>query len=347
MAIHKANYPIFLIFFVKIITSMLRILLSNKPITAFMLPLLVILIWSYGSIVHEACDTNFFTLKINSLLSKIIGGGVVLLTAFVINSSVNRQEIFDKTTYLPGALYILAVGYSPNFHCLSVIHIANIFLALSIRELLNIYRQVGCRQQIFNGSFFLLASSLFYPPYAIYLLLPWVALTIFRPFNLKEYLMPFLSLLIYFIWFTGITFNPYSLTEHFIHFFNAEPNEVQTLTFSTNQINDNLHTYLTYAKIGMFALLLNFGVLSLLKLSQKNSLRIKKISTLITVFLLFSGLLFILEKYLINNEHFEQSVSIAFSLLVGFFFHYGKRLWLKALIFYLLISLILINIYLS
>lgn len=327
---------------------MIRFLLSNKPITVFLLPLLTIVVWVIGIIFHPDCSSDIFGLQINVTISRILGAAVVLLTAGIINRSVNSQEIFDKTTYLPGALYILAVGYSPEFHCLSILHLANIFLALAIRQLMNIYRQVGCRQQVFNGSFFLMAASLLYPPYLIYMLLPWVALLIFRPFNLKEYLMPLLSVFLFYIWFTSLSLNFYAFFDYFIHYFQNP--ELQSKSVFHQNISSNhtehLDKYLYYMKLSLFMVLLNLGVFTLVKVSRNNSLRIKKLTSLITGFLLFSGLLFIIEKYLIDNEHFEQSVSIAFSLLVGVYFYYAKRLWLKSIVFYALLILIVANNYL-
>lgn len=330
---------------------MIRFLLSNKPITVFLLPLLTIVIWIIGSIFHPDCSCVIFGFQINVIVSRILGAAVVLLTAGIINRSVNSQEIFDKTTYLPGALYILAVGYSPDFHCLSILHLANIFLALAIRQLMNIYRQVGCRQQIFNGSFFLMSAALLYPPYLIYMLLPWLALLIFRPFNLKEYLMPLLSVVLFYIWFTSLSLDFNSFFSYFINYFQTpEMNsktvlQQNTLDFS-NSNSEHLSQYLYYMKLSLFMILLNLGVFTLVKVSRNNSLRIKKLTSFITGFLLFSGLLFIIEKYFIDNEHFEQSVSIAFSLLVGVYFYYAKRLWLKSIVFYALVILIIANNYL-
>lgn len=327
---------------------MIRFLLSNKPITVFLLPVLTLVIWGLGSLSHPNCSTDIFGFGMNVIVSRILGATVVLLTAGIINSSVNRQEIFDKTTYLPGALYILAVGYSPDFHCLSILHLANIFLALAIRQLMNIYRQVGCRQQIFNGSFFLMAAALLYPPYLIYMLLPWVALLIFRPFNLKEYLMPFFSAFLFYIWFTSLSLSFSAFFDYFINYFNHP--EIQSKSIfhldNTSRHTEQLVRYLYYMKLGMFIALINLGVFTLIKVSRNNSLRIKKLSSLITGFLLFSGLLFIIERFLIDNEHFEQSVSIAFSLLVGVYFYYAKRMWIKSIVFYALIILIIANNYL-
>ena len=217
----------------------------------------------------------------NVIVSRLLGAIVVLLTAGIINSSVNRQEIFDKTTYLPGALYILAVGYSPDFHCLSILHLANIFLALAIRQLMNIYRQVGCRQQIFNGSFFLMAAALLYPPYLIYMLLPWVALLIFRPFNLKEYLMPFFSVFVFYIWFTSLSLSFSAFSDYFINYFNhpeIQSKSIFHLSGSSADHSEQLVRYLYYMKLGMFIALINLGVFTLVKVSRNNSLRIKKLT---------------------------------------------------------------------
>ena len=212
-----------------------------------------------------------------------------------------------------------------------------------------IYRQVGCRQQIFNGSFFLMAAALLYPPYLIYMLLPWVALLIFRPFNLKEYLMPFFSVFVFYIWFTSLSLSFSAFSDYFINYFNhpeIQSKSIFHLSGSSADHSEQLVRYLYYMKLGMFIALINLGVFTLVKVSRNNSLRIKKLTSLITGFLLFSGLLFIIERFLIDNEHFEQSVSIAFSLLVGVYFYYAKRMWIKSIVFYALIILIIANNYL-
>ena len=74
----------------------------------------------------------------------------------------------------------------------------NLFLVLSLKNLLQIFRANSCKKQVFNASIFILFSAFFYSLSLFILPLVWIVLFIIRPFVWREYLMPIIVLLISF-----------------------------------------------------------------------------------------------------------------------------------------------------
>ena len=181
---------------------MLSILRTNQPfffiISAWLILILNGLIYFNNGNLKEV---EFELLKLigaPKILVYFILFIVVFYTSFLINSVVNRSVLFEKSYYLSGLLYVVFVTSFGDIISYLLPLIGNLFLVLSLKNLLQIFRANSCKKQVFNASIFILFGAFFYSLNLFILPLVWIVLFIIRPFVWREYLMPIIVLLISF-----------------------------------------------------------------------------------------------------------------------------------------------------
>ena len=178
-------------------------ILRNKQPFFFIMSAWLILIFN-GMIYFNRSEVT----EIGFIFFKLIGAPKILIylilfiivfyTGYLINSIVNRSVLFEKSYYISGLLYVVLVTSFGDIISYLLPLIGNLFLVLSFKNLLQIFRSKSCKKQVFNASFFILFSSFFYS-YSLFILpLVWIVLFIIRPFVWREYLMPIIVLLISF-----------------------------------------------------------------------------------------------------------------------------------------------------
>ena len=181
---------------------MLSVLRTNQPFF-FIISAWLILIFN-GVIFYnngEVTEIGFIIFKLIGLpkiLIYLVLFITVFYTGFLINSVVNRSVLFEKSYYLSGLLYVVLVTSFGDIISYFLPLIGNLFLVLSLKNLLQIFRANSCKKQVFNASIFILFSAFFYSLSLFILPLVWIVLFIIRPFVWREYLMPIIVLLISF-----------------------------------------------------------------------------------------------------------------------------------------------------
>jgi hypothetical protein len=122
----------------------------------------------------------------------IFSSVMVYLTALEINRQVNVYDFYSRNTYLPGFLYALVLmGFG---HFQNIMEITALgALVYGLGYLFRINKQEKVISLVFTGSFFIGVASVFEPLFLPLMLLPWLALTIFRSFNWREWFAPILA----------------------------------------------------------------------------------------------------------------------------------------------------------
>ena len=145
---------------------MLSILRTNQPFF-FIISTWLILILN-GLVYFNNEDVK----EVEFELLKLIGAPKILVyfvlfiavfyTGFLINSVVNKSVLFEKSYYLSGLLYVVFVTSFGDIISYFLPLIGNLFLVLSLKNLLQIFRANSCKKQVFNASIFILFSAFFY-----------------------------------------------------------------------------------------------------------------------------------------------------------------------------------------
>jgi len=270
----------------------------------------------------------------NFILNKAIAFAIILYTGVILNATINKNEIFERQTYLPALIYVVFMSSIPSLQQLHPMVISNLLWVYTFRKLLMVYNQLPCKSEVFDASILIVVSFLFFSPTGLSLLiLPWITLLIFRPFILREYSMPVIATV---------------LVAIYIYSYNLfYPDYVSSFQL----VNEYTHlkildSWYWYPVLSILILLLYLSTYQLMRSLNANSLRFKKIISVVVAFLLLSAVGMAYERLFNGNEGFLLLGAVPFTLILSFYFYYAKKTWLAEGLFYLLSILLIVNIYL-
>lgn len=319
---------------------MLRFFNSNTPLILIMLPLIMLPFWLPAFMSSELMifsDSSFVFNWIQiefPFWNRLLAFVLIVLSGIQLNLIINNNEFFDKNTYIPSLIYVLFMSSFKELHQLHPIVISNLFWILAYRRLMNVYNQVQCKSEIFDASFFILLGGIFNPPFALTMLLfSWITLGLIRPFDLREYAMPLLASVVlgiyvfFYFYFFG-NFDEINLHSAYYHF----------------DIIGTWHHYITYA---LFILLMYGGAFKLISLNKKSSIRFRKITSKLMIFIMLTIVTMLGDKLISQNDAFILYGAVPLSILFSFLFYHQIKSWYVGLLFYSLISMILYSIYLT
>tara|TARA_B110000438_G_C15796194_1_gene642952 strand:+ start:574 stop:1500 length:927 start_codon:yes stop_codon:yes gene_type:complete len=292
---------------------LLKLFKSNKALVLSLLPILGFFL------IFPAFRLGNNT-PYSSILVQLLSLAFILLTAFILNKSVNKSDLFNRPFFLSALCYVLMACAICSLSQLNILVISNLFLTLAIGKLFKIKRQVSCKGLVFDSSCLILISGLFYPPYFLFILLPWFSLSIIKTFNFKEWMMPLIAILVFglYTFIFGKVFNSLELSSLY-----------SELLFNSAKITFNYFFvfYFTLAAAGLISALY---VLAKLNTSATN--RFKKLSLVILTTLLLAAVILIFNFYFGQYILGVFSVVLPVSILLPFFLIHSKKQFLIEII---------------
>lgn len=317
---------------------LLKIYKTNQPVILVLLPIIALLIWgpSFGNtntieIVNTTPVYRFFVSKTH-LLNQLIALALIITTALVLNTTINQNEFFQQNIYLPSLLSIILLSILPASNTIHPILFSNLFLALSFRRLINIHSQVSCKSEIFDVSLLLLTGSLFYPPTLLFTPIIWITLMIFRPFQWKEWVSPFIALAIFIVYFaTSFLFTDKTSYYEF-------SNILESSIYKNN--NYSLIFYIFAFLSFLFVLL---GMIQIHLKRKSSSIRYKKMTSMILAFFII-GLINFGISYLYTFAIETVYVTlIPFTIAISYFLVYFKKNIIVEFGLFILLLLVILN----
>lgn len=318
---------------------MIKLFNANTPLVLILLPVVIVAFWFHSLTLdtlyvfeNGTFMFNWLWLE-NPLFNRILAMVIIILTGVQLNAVINNNEFFDKNTYLPAMLYVIFMSSSSELHQLHPMIWSNLFWVFGYRRLLNVYNQVQCKSEIFDASVFFVIGGLFNFPYSFVLFLfPWTTLIIVRPFDLRENLMPIFALLL------GAIYLGFYFT-----FFNTFSIENLQSSYQDFEIRENWVNYGLYI---LLVILLYSAGFKLIAKSNKSSIRFRKITSILIGFLLLTMTAMLGDKVLSNNDAFVFYSTVPMTVLFSFLLYNNQNKWIIHSVFYLALTLILVNIYL-
>lgn len=305
---------------------LLKLFKSNKSLVLSILPFLGL------SLILPAFKLENSTLY-SSTLIQLVSLLLIVVTAFILNNSINKSELFNRPLFLTALWYVLLACAICSLSTLNVLVISNLFLTLAIGKLFKIKRQISCKGFVFDSSCLILLSGLFYPPYFLFILLPWFSLSVIKAFDFKEWMMPLIAVFVFCLY--GFIFSSiFSSLELFSIY--------SELLFSEEKITFNSF-FIFYFTLIIMGLFLALYVLAKLNTSATN--RFKKLSTVISITLLLSVIISIFNFY---HGQFLQSVFsviLPVSILLPFLIIHSKKQLLMEILLSLSYLLLLIAVF--
>lgn len=117
---------------------------------------------------------------------------IVYLTAIELVRQVNVFDFYSKNTYLPGFFYGLSVFGFGHFGYVHEL-IAIFFIVYALGFLFRLSQQESAISSAFTSALLLGTATVFQPLFVPLLILPWLALSVFRSFVWREWFVVILA----------------------------------------------------------------------------------------------------------------------------------------------------------
>ncbi|MCX2740617.1 hypothetical protein [Pontibacter anaerobius] len=104
------------------------------------------------------------------LAYRLTAMALVLLQALLLNSILNRHNVYASKNYLPALLYLVIGSLSFEYNMLTPLLIGNTFLILSLPYIITLSREGYDNNRLFVGGFMLGLAAMCFLPLAVFLL---------------------------------------------------------------------------------------------------------------------------------------------------------------------------------
>ena len=317
---------------------------SDKISGLVSLPIIGVLFWLPGLLNPAVIDFSnaspLFQWLYNlgtPLFSTVIALIIIVISALILNDVINKNEIFNRNTFLPALIYLLFMSAIKEYQVLNPIIISNLFWILAFKRLFNVYSQVPCKKEMFDATVLMLFGGLMYSPSILMLAMVWIALKILRPFVWREWIMPFFAFIVFGVYWTLA-----------LIWRNELNNWLDYFTFDSPQYSSIDITILWpyYILLGVVLVLVSISIYIIFTRYKGSSLRFRKIISFFIFIIILTIAILTLIQYFSNENVYTLVGAVPLSLLITFYFNYAKKEWLSQLFFYTIFISILVNIYL-
>jgi len=307
-----------------------------------MLPLVLMVMWVFILPKPEIINTeNAFPLFLYAFQivrkSRIALIGIsllfVVLQAFFLTNVINKQGVLRDSSHLPALLYVVLMSCFPEQLSFNPLLFANFFIIVFLNSIFNFYRSDTAVFEVFNAGVFIGLASLFYWPCLFLFPLTMASLFVLRPFNIREWVVSFLGVLLPFLFYGSVLFWLDMLSINSIKSI-LEP--LYSVQFSTAYNG----TYIILTAILAIIIIASLWRFSR-DLNNFSKLRARKFLAIIVWFFLFAAL-----SYLVASKNTMIGLSflaIPLSVIISNYFLSLKNQLLAELVFLLLLAAVIYN----
>ena len=257
----------------------------------------------------------------------------VVLQAFFLTNVINKQGVLRDSSHLPALLYVVLMSCFPEQLSFNPLLFANFFIIVFLNSIFNFYRSDTAVFEVFNAGVFIGLASLFYWPCLFLFPLTIASLFVLRPFNMREWAVSFLGVLLPFVFFGVVLFWLDMLSVNSIKSI-LEP--LYRVQFSTAYNG----TYIILTAILAIIIIASLWRFSR-DLNNFSKLRARKFLAIIVWFFLFAAL-----SYLVASKNSMIGLSflaIPLSVIISNYFLSLKNQLLAELVFLLLLAAVIYN----
>jgi hypothetical protein len=307
-----------------------------------MLPLVLMVMWVFILPKPEIINTeNAFPLFLYAFQivrkSRLALIGIsllfVVLQAFFLTNVINKQGVLRDSSHLPALLYVVLMSCFPEQLSFNPLLFANFFIIVFLNSIFNFYRSDTAVFEVFNAGVFIGIASLFYWPCLFLFPLTMASLFVLRPFNMREWTVSFIGVLLPFLFYGSVLFWLDMLSVNSIKSI-LEP--LYSVQFSTAYNG----TYIILTAILAIIIIASLWRFSR-DLNNFSKLRARKFLAIIVWFFLFAAL-----SYLVASKNTMIGLSflaIPLSVIISNYFLSLKNQLLAELVFLLLLAAVIYN----
>lgn len=269
---------------------------------------------------------------VNPLAQNIFANLLIFVQALLINYIFIKHKLSREITLFAGLFYILFVSLIADNLLLSNVLIANTFIILAFKNLLETYNNSQSTAFIFNTGFMIGLASLYYSPYFAFIFFGVIALLLLRSFKFIEKIQFFIGVVVpYFLLFTYRYWNDIPF---------IELNFISEVFFRWPTIQTS-GLVVFYVSVGMLLFGIVMGLFNYGNFTAKKSIQTQK-----KIDIVYWILLFCLISFLVfSSEQETHLMTLAFPLclLIGISVSDTKNRIFYELLHIILLSLIFIS----
>lgn len=195
--------------------------------------------------------------------------GLLLLTgeAYLLNMVLADSGIIPRNSILAVFIYIVVMSAGPGLLSLHPLLFANLFVILSLRNILKIYTEEADYGLVFNSTFYIALASFFYVPYFYLIIFVWLTFIVYRLDHWREWIIALTGMVVPYFLVAAM----YFLFDRLVDFTEA----IAPAFYFTLQIPSGQETAIVIVQSLVFILLL-WSFLSTMKDLQEQKIQIRK-----------------------------------------------------------------------
>ena len=146
---------------------------------------------------------KYLSPSLNIILATIL----VFIQALIFNKIVNTYGLLNKASFLAGMCYIVCASIFTPFLIFSPPLVCNFLLLFIFHKILRDFKSTDSISTMYDLGMTVAIGTIIYFPFVIFILLLWIALIVFKPFNWREWLsvaLGFLTIVfllgVYYFW---------------------------------------------------------------------------------------------------------------------------------------------------
>ena len=266
-----------------------------------------------------------FDKLLSPILNIFFAALIVFTQALIFNRIINNYNILGKTSFLPALLFVVCSSVFAPFLILSPPLIANFLILFILNKVLKEHKSADSISAMFDLGLIVAIGTIIYFPFVLFLLVLWLALILFRPFNWREWVSVIIGYLTI-VFFLGIY---YFWNDKLLNFYEIWKPLSTKIPF---YIKINLLDYIVLFPLGICFIL---GLISLRVNFFKSSVLVRKSIQLLTLIFIVSILSFYLKADFRIN-HFLLSVAPV-AIVLSYYFMNAKKKWIYEPLFLMMI----------
>jgi hypothetical protein len=323
---------------------MIRFYKTINPAALFVLPVIVIGLWSQGffkpqfliegnsGVLYSLFFQGFSALP--RVVQVILAMTLITFEAIYLNLLLNKYEVLYKASYLPSLFYVLLMSFSTEVISFHPILLVNLLLMRVLDKTFSLFKNDSPISAIFDSCFLLSLCTLIYFPSVVLFLFFIAALAFLRAFNPREWLVAIVAFCLPFYFFGVYAFWTDTLKQSLIDI-------ASQFSFHTLQLSQGFPQHFAiFLYYFLFLFLLAIGKLR--ANFYKNSIKTRSAQQVLFIFLALAA-----GASLFNSQipyvHFTLVAIPACTFLAYFYISAKKRLLLYEVSFLILAGLIIRN----
>ncbi|OAQ38520.1 beta-carotene 15,15'-monooxygenase [Pedobacter psychrophilus] len=294
------------------------------------------ILWNLPDVVNSGVNLFFSRILINldfdrllsPLLNIICAAFIVFSQALIFNKIMNDYNILGKASFLPALLFVVCSSVFAPFLILSPPLIVNFLILFILNKVLREHKSVDSISAMFDLGLVVAIGTIIYFPFVLFLLVLWIALILFKPFNWREW-VSVITGYITIMFFLGVY---YYWNDKLLSFYEIWKPLSTKIPF---YIKINLFDYIVLLPLSICFIL---GLIALRVNFFKSFVLVRKSIQLLTLIFIVSILSFYLKADFRIN-HFLLSVAPV-AVVLSYYFMNAKKKWIYETLFFMMMIFI-------